>query len=78
MESWIERMKPVYLMASTPAGQRKFPPSPCSFLSFCSGFSLETPVDRSAPPNGYALLQKVLVPLARKHHLALALKVLST
>ena len=64
VDDWVARMRPVYLMASTPAGFT-YAPLPAG--------APEAAAD--AQPSGADLLERVLLAAAREHSLPIALKV---
>ena len=77
LRDWAERMKPVYLMASTPAGF-KYTPSASRKRKHSEALDSAAdvqPYSDAAGPGASALIERVLLPLALELNLPLALKV---
>jgi hypothetical protein len=76
---WVRRMKPIYLMASTPHGFSLPPTSASASSSSSSAAAAEAGAEEggagAAPPSRAQLLEEVLLAVAQEESLPIAIKV---
>ena len=74
LKDWVRRMKPLYLMASTPQGF-SLPPAASSAAAATAAAGDAEGAPGAAPPSRAQLLEEVLLRVAQEDGLPIAIKV---